>query len=178
MGVLALGIGFGGPLAIAGVIVHLAGHALAKALGFTATIPLLAADPALARRPAAGLPATSPAGAGAVGLSLATLGGMPPAPLFFSELLILAGGIATGHLAVAIAAAALLALGFLGLAHALIEALAADPPARGEAAVVRRRSPRLVALTSGVAVALAGLSAVAVALPHTQLVTRLVGGLP
>ncbi len=178
MGVLALGIGFGGPLAIAGVIVHLAGHALAKALGFTATIPLFATDPALARRPAAGLPATNPAGAGAVGLSLATLGGMPPAPLFFSELLILAGGIATGHLAVTIAAAALLALGFLGLAHALIEALAADPPTRRHTAVGRRRSPRLVALTSGVGLALAGLSAVALALPHTQLVVRLVGGLP
>ncbi|MBS1869358.1 MAG: hypothetical protein JSS99_06810 [Actinobacteria bacterium] len=177
MGVLALGIGFGGPLAIAGVIVHLAGHALAKALGFTATIPLLAADPALARRPAAGLPATSPAAASAVGLSLATLGGMPPAPLFFSELLILAGGIATGRLAVTIAAAVLLALGFLGLAHALIEALAAETPAR-RGTVVRRRSPRLAALTIGVAVALAALSAGALALPHAQLVTRLAAGLP
>ena len=178
MGVLALGIGFGGPLAIAGVIVHLAGHALAKALGFTATIPLLAVDPVLAPRPAAGLPATSPAAAGAVGLSLATLGGMPPGPLFFSELLILAGGIATDHLAVTIAAGALLALGFLGLAHALIEALAADPPTRRDTTIVRRRSPRLVALTAGVAVALAALSAGALALPHAQLVTRLVGGLP
>lgn len=177
MGVLALGIGFGGPLAIAGVIVHLAGHALAKALGFTATIPLLAADPVLARSPAAGLHATSPAAASAVGLSLATLGGMPPAPLFFSELLILAGGIATGHLAVTIAAAMLLALGFLGLAHALIEALAAETPARCET-VVGRRSPRLAALTIGVAVALAALSAGALALPHAQLVTRLAAGLP
>jgi hydrogenase-4 component F len=177
MGVLALGIGFGGPLAIAGVVVHLAGHALAKALGFTATIPLLAADPALARRPAIALPATSPAAAGAVGVSLATLAGMPPAPLFLSELLIFAGGIATGHLAVTIAAAALLALGFLGLAHALIEALAADPPAR-RAPAERRRSPRLVALTAGTAVALAALSASALALPHAQLVTRLVGGMP
>jgi hydrogenase-4 component F len=178
MGVLALGIGFGGPLAIAGVIVHLAGHALAKALGFTATIPLLAADPVLARRPAAGLPVTNPAAAGAVGVSLATLGGMPPAPLFFSELLILAGGIATGHLAVTIAAAALLALGFLGLAHALIEALAADPPLRRDTTVARCRSPRLAALTIVVAVALAALSAGALALPHAQLVTRLAGGLP
>ena len=33
MGVIALGIGFGTPLAIAGVVLHVAGHALAKALG-------------------------------------------------------------------------------------------------------------------------------------------------
>ena len=36
MGVLALGIGFATPLATAGVVLHLAGHALAKALGFYA----------------------------------------------------------------------------------------------------------------------------------------------
>ena len=103
---------------------------------------------------------------------------MPPGPLFFSELLILAGGIATGHLAVTIAAAALLALGFLGLVHALIEALAADSPPLRDTVVVRRRSPRLGALTVSIGIALAALSAGALALPHAQLVTRLAGGLP
>ena len=34
MGVIALGIGFGTPLALAGVAVHIAAHAVAKALGF------------------------------------------------------------------------------------------------------------------------------------------------
>ena len=46
MGVLALGIGFATPLAIAGVVVHVAGHGIAKALGFYAAIPLLREDPA------------------------------------------------------------------------------------------------------------------------------------
>ena len=45
MGVIALGIGFGGPLALAGVAIHIVGHALAKALGFYAATPLLAHDP-------------------------------------------------------------------------------------------------------------------------------------
>ena len=36
MGVIALGFGFGHPLAIAGAMVHIAGHALAKSLGFYA----------------------------------------------------------------------------------------------------------------------------------------------
>jgi hydrogenase-4 component F len=186
MGVLALGIGFATPLAIAGVVVHLAGHALAKALGFTATIPLLAADPALSRRPALGLPSVNPAAADAVGVSLATLGGLPPSPLFASELLILAGGIAAGQLAVAAIAAALLALGFLGLAHAAIEALAGERPAHAPAPTgpVRAlapdparpvRSPRLLALTLLVAAALLALSAGALALPDSALVARLVG---
>src|SRR4051812_23812006 len=40
MGVIALGFGFATPLALAGVIVHIAGHAAAKALGFYAATPL------------------------------------------------------------------------------------------------------------------------------------------
>src|SRR5204863_4121391 len=44
MGVIALGIGFGTPLAIA-VAIHVAGHAFAKALGFYAATPLLGHDP-------------------------------------------------------------------------------------------------------------------------------------
>ena len=86
------------PLAIAGVVLHLAGHALAKALGFYATIPLLAADPrARGPRPAA-VARTQPAAA-ARGRHLArTLAGLPPSPLFASELLILAGGFPAGQL--------------------------------------------------------------------------------
>ena len=45
MGVIALGIGFGTPLALAGVAVHIAGHAVAKAAGFYAATPLLSLDP-------------------------------------------------------------------------------------------------------------------------------------
>lgn len=176
MGVLALGIGFGGTLAIAGVTLHLVAHALAKALGFYATIPLLAADPALAQRPAVALPETSRCGAVAIGVSLATLGGLPPGPLFFSELLILVGGIETGHLAVASIAAALLALGFLSLAHAGIEALAGTRS--GHAATRIVDASWLTALTVVVAVVLLALSACALTLPDSQLVARLAGGLP
>ena len=43
--IVALGIGFGTPLAIAGVVIHVAGHALAKSLGFYAALPLLRSDP-------------------------------------------------------------------------------------------------------------------------------------
>src|ERR1019366_7762876 len=39
MGVIALGVGFGTPLALAGVAVHIAGHAAAMALGFHCATP-------------------------------------------------------------------------------------------------------------------------------------------
>lgn len=145
MGILALGIGFASPLATAGVVVHVAGHALAKSLGFYAAIPIVR-DGHAATDPPVALNSTSPAGATAIGVSLASLSGMPPAPLFVSELLILAGGFTSGHTAVAIAATVLLALGFLGLAHALIESTAGDAPARG--ARHRRTERRLGLLTA------------------------------
>jgi hydrogenase-4 component F len=113
MGVLALGIGFAHPLATAGVVIHVAAHALAKSLGFHAAT------------------STSRAGAAAVGVSLGSLSAMPPGPLFVSELLIVLGGFAAGKTAVAAIAVGLLALGFLGLAHALIERTAGGAHAAG-----------------------------------------------
>ena len=92
MGVLALGIAFGTPLALAGVLLHVAGHALAKALGFYAAIPLQEHLGAASRLPVRGLAAVSPRIATVTGLSLGALAGMPPSPLFFSEVLILLGG--------------------------------------------------------------------------------------
>jgi hydrogenase-4 component F len=144
MGVLALAIGFANPLATAGAIVHVAGHALAKALGFYAATPLLRHIPEAHRLPVRGLAAASRESAAAVGISLAALAAFPPSPLFVSELLILLGGIAAGELAVTIVAATLLALGFLGLAHALIEGLVGEPrPRRWRAGRSARQIARL-----------------------------------
>ncbi len=95
-----------------------------------------------------GLAALSTPVAAAAGISLGTLSGLPPSPLFFSELLILLGGIAAHQVAVVSIAAVLMALGFLGLAHALIETLAGE--SRGQ----RWQSGRTVRLTGRLTVAL------------------------
>ena len=55
MGVIALGIGFGGTLALAGVAIHIVGHALAKALGFYAATPLLGHEPRAAGHSVGGI---------------------------------------------------------------------------------------------------------------------------
>ena len=172
MGILALGMGFAHPLATAGVLLHVGGHALAKALGFYATIPLLRGDPALARRPARGLFATSPAGATAVTVSLISLSGLPPSPLFFSELLILLGGLAAGQTAVVVVAAGLLALGFLGLAQSTIEGVVSETRAPRGAGNGGRR---LTILTGAVSIALLALSAGIYVLPGSRLVTHVMG---
>lgn len=176
IGVLALGIGFANELATAGVVVHLAGHALAKALGFLAAGALFEIDPAAARHAPRGVARRSRTVAAAMALSLGTLTGLPPGPLFFSELLILLGGIAAGQLAAVAVAIVLLALGFLGLAHVLVEGLFGRPRTPGPAEPVpaaTRGFPATAWLASATAVGLVAVSLAAYALPGSAIAAAL-----
>ena len=175
MGVIALGIGFGGPLALAGVAVHITGHAIAKALGFYAATPLLGHEPRAAGHAVGGIGRTQPALGASLGISLGALAGVPPSPLFVSEVLIVAGGFQMGHPWAASTAAILLALGFLGLAHALIDTLIGKPRRRD-----RETAPGLHAvmvLTAAASTALLALTVVALWLPGSAIVDGLLRGL-
>ena len=173
MGVIALGIGFATPLALAGVAIHIAAHAVAKALAFYAATPLLEHDPRAAGHAVTGIARTEPRLGATMGISLGALAGLPPSPLFVSEVLIVAGGFQAGRAWAAAATALLLALGFLGLAHALLETT-------GGKSHRRDRSPTglrsLAALTCVSVVLLLALTAAAFWLPGTDLVDALVKG--
>ena len=174
MGVIALGIGFATPLALAGVAVHIAGHAVAKALGFYAATPLLGHEPRAAGHAVTGVGRTEPALGATMGVSLGALSGLPPSPLFVSEVLIVAGGFQAGRPWAAAATALLLALGFLGLAHALIETTTGKARRRS-----RLRAPGLrgVSALAGVSVVLLlALAAAGLWLPGTDLVDALAKG--
>lgn len=175
MGVLAVGIGFATPLATAGVVVHVAGHALAKALGFYAAGPLLRHAPRAHERAVRGLAFANPSTAGAVGVSLGALAAMPPSPLFVSELLILLGGISAGETLVTVVAATLLALGFLGLAQALVDGLVGEPRLRRWRS--GRSALRLRRLTVVCGVLLLALTVVACLLPGSAVVDHLMAGM-
>jgi hydrogenase-4 component F len=174
MGVIALGIGFGTPLALAGVAVHVVGHALAKALGFYAATPLLGHEPRAAGHAVRGIGRTRASLGSAIGISLGALAGLPPSPLFASEVLIVAGGFGAGRPWTAGAAAALLALGFLGLAHALLETVAGKAPARERTAPGLRA---VVLLTSAAVPCLLGLTVAALWLPGSDMARALVEGI-
>ncbi len=174
MGVIALGIGFASPLAIAGVTIHIAGHAIAKALGFYAATPLLVHEPRAGGHPSTGIGRTSPRLGTTMGIALGTLAGLPPSPLFVSEVLIVAGGFAAGRWWAAAAAALFLALGFLGLIHALIETTAGQP--RGHRPMTLPGLGGATAL-AGIALALLlVLTVVALWLPGADLVDALLRG--
>ena len=174
MGVIALGIGFATPLALAGVAIHITSHAVAKALGFYAAVPLLGHDPRAARRSVTGVARTKPVLGASLGLSLGALAGLPPFPLFVSEVLIVAGGFDAGRGWAAAAAALLLALGFLGLAHALIETTVGRPHRRDAAHAPGLRG--VAVLTGACLVVLLALSGAALWLPGSDLVEALLEG--
>jgi hydrogenase-4 component F len=174
MGVLALGIGFASPLALAGVAVHVVGHALAKALGFYAAAPLLASEPRAARLPASGVLRTEPRLGATLGISLGALAGLPPSPLFASEVLIVAGGFQAGRPWEAAIAAGLLSLGFLGLVHALIESTVGAPAHRRARQVPGLRL--LAGATAAGTIAMLALTGVAPWLPGSDLVSALAEG--
>ncbi len=175
MGVIALGIGFGTPLALAGVAIHIAGHAVAKALGFYAATPLLGHEPRAAGHAVTGIGRTQRALGTTLGISLGTLAGLPPSPLFVSEVLIVAGGFQAGRPWAAAASTLLLALGFLGLAHALVDTTIGKRHRRDPA-----QAPGLRGVTALTGVSVALLAALALAglwLPDTALVDALLKGI-
>ena len=175
MGVVAIGIGFGTPLALAGVIVHVGGHALAKALGFWTAGPLLEHEPQAGERSARGVTRTAPSLGTSMGISLGALAGLPPSPLFVSELMIVAGGFSAGRYWAASATAVLLALGFLGLAHALVEILAGSARDSLPGAIPGLRP--VLGLTAAATGLMLALAIGALWLPTSSVVDALVRGL-
>lgn len=178
LGVMALGVGFGTPLALAGVALHVAGHAVAKALGFFSATSLIACEPRAAKHFVTGVGRAHPLLGGTIGISLGSLSGLPPSPLFVSEVLILAGGFESGRAWPAAGAALLLALGFLGLAHATIETVAGKR--RGQADRDRATGGvKPLAILAGCSLALLlGLTALSPWLASSQFVAALGRGLP
>lgn len=175
MGVIAIGIGLDNRWATAGVLIHVAGHAIAKALGFSMAIPLLRYQPEASQRAPRGVARLSrPLGMG-MGLSLLALGAVPPSPLFVSEALILFGGIVAGQIAVTVLTAVLLALGFMGVAHMTIEALGGTPLVRRKAGA--RTAAWITGLAATCAVALVAVASIAYVLPYSALAGVMTGGL-
>ena len=157
-------------------MVHVTAHAVAKSLGFSAATPLFVVRPSAKYKRVHGLLRSNPELAGAMSLSLGALSGLPPSPLFFSEVLIVMGGFATGHLLAAALTTLLLALGFLGLARVLVEDLMAQGPPRKAGDGEGHRS--MLALTIVAGSLLAALAVCAVLLPGSAFVHALAGALP
>jgi hydrogenase-4 component F len=118
IGVVCLGLGFGGPWGLGGALLHVANHALAKSTLFLLSGRIRAAYGTAAIAGVTGLSAAMPVTGRCFLLAMLALLGLPPFGLFVSEVLIFGAGFRAGHPAVAAAGLGLLVVAFAGLLRA------------------------------------------------------------
>jgi hydrogenase-4 component F len=116
MGLLTLGLGFGGPLALLGVTLHIGLHALTKATLFLSAGELVQQYGSRRLSRVRGTLAAAPVAGSALGAGIVLLGGLPPSGLFVTEFAIVVGGVSRGYGLAAMLAAVLLALAFVAMA--------------------------------------------------------------
>jgi hydrogenase-4 component F len=129
MGILAIGVSFGAPAALAGVLLHVLGHAAAKGNAFMGSGVLVRKLGSKRITSIRGgldlLPWSGPLFL----LALFALGAMPPFGLFRSEFEIVSGGLGSGSYAVAAILIVGVTVAFFGLAGSLTRALMLPAPA-------------------------------------------------
>jgi hydrogenase-4 component F len=117
VGIVALGLGFGGPIGTYGALLHVVNHGVTKALAFFAAGTAIARYGTRDMRIIRGLLSVAPIGATLLMLAALSLAGLPPFSIFVSELLVLRAGIGPGHwMAVAIFLTMVVII-FAGLLH-------------------------------------------------------------
>ncbi|HZU19177.1 MAG TPA: proton-conducting transporter membrane subunit [Candidatus Dormibacteraeota bacterium] len=115
MGLVAVGVGTGVPLAVFGAMLQMVNHAFGKSLMFFATGNLLLRFRTRAIGSVTGLVRDMPATAILLVPGVLALAGAPPFNVFVSEFAIVSGAAAAHQLAPALIVAALLVVGFLAL---------------------------------------------------------------
>lgn len=129
VGIIACGIAFGAPFALAGALLHVVTHSAAKALAFLSAGRLAnrygTRDLSRIRGAISALPLSGTFFA----LSGLALAGMPPFGTFRSELMILAGGFGSRKWYLAPVVAALLVVAFAGIVRWSTGACAGEKPA-------------------------------------------------
>jgi hydrogenase-4 component F len=119
MGVIALGVGFGAPLAVAGALLHVITHASAKGLAFLGSGSLMRGYDTKEIEQVSGAGVLMPASGPMFLAAALALSGLPLSGVFRSEFEIVAGGFAGSQYAGVAILLALVNLAFLGIiAHA------------------------------------------------------------
>lgn len=141
MGILCLGVGFGAPIALAGVLLHVLAHAAAKSNAFYAAGVLLHKFGTKDLRQLRGgldvLPWTGPL----LLCAVLALSALPPFGIFRSEFQIVAGGLSDTHTAVAAILVVLVTVAFLGMTVSFTRVLFVTSPHTPEGTAVPRGEP-------------------------------------
>ncbi|MSS72180.1 MAG: hydrogenase 4 subunit F [Candidatus Latescibacteria bacterium] len=128
MGIICLGLGFGGYWGTFGALLHVINHALSKSLLFILSGNILLKYGTTEIHRVRGLLRASPLTGGAFLAGTLALVGLPPFGLFLSEFLIFRAGLEGGAAWVAIAGLALVVVVFAGMLRSVNQMLYGRPP--------------------------------------------------
>ena len=117
VGIVALGLGFGGRIGTYAALLHVVNHGITKALAFFAAGKAIARYGSRDMRVIRGLLTVAPVGATLLMLAALSLAGVPPFSIFVSELLVLRAGIGQGHWVAIAIFLAMVVIIFAGLLH-------------------------------------------------------------
>ena len=159
MGILAIGVSFGAPVALAGVLLHVLAHAAAKGNAFMGagvfTVKFGSKQLSALRGGLDVLPWSGPLFL----IAVFALSALPPSGIFRSEFQIVYGGLGSGHDAAAAVLVVLITVVFFGLTSATTRMLftpapARRVPARGELARGEPSAWMVVPVVAGIVVLL------------------------
>src|SRR5580693_4787198 len=144
MGILAIGVSFGAPVALAGVLLHVVAHAAAKGNAFMGagvfTVKYGTKQMSAMRDGLRLLPWSGPL----LLLSIFALSALPPSGIFRSEFEIVDGGLGSGDYAAAAVLVVLVTIAFFGLATSTTSVLLT--PATAEATPAEKRPAEVAAI--------------------------------
>jgi hydrogenase-4 component F len=144
MGILAIGVSFGAPVALAGVLLHVVAHAAAKGNAFMGagvfTVKYGTKQMSAMRDGLRLLPWSGPL----LLLSIFALSALPPSGIFRSEFEIVDGGLGSGDYAAAAVLVVLVTIAFFGLATSTTSVLLT--PATVEATPAEKRPAEVTAI--------------------------------
>jgi hydrogenase-4 component F len=157
VGIIALGLGFGGAVGTYGALLHVVNHGITKALAFLAAGTAIARYDTRDMRAIRGLLAIAPMGGTLLMLAALSLAGVPPFSIFISELMVLRAGIGHGDwLSIAIFLLMIVII-FAGLLHHA-SAMVFGKPTAAASREPEARSPLLAMLLLAAIMILLGLS--------------------
>jgi len=149
IGLVCLGLGFGGVWGTAGALLHIANHALAKSVLFVLSGRIRKAYGSTEVAAVSGLMESMPFTGGGFLAAMLALVGLPPFGLFVSEVMIFAAGFAQGFHFVAAVGLILVVVAFAGLlrtTHAILYGAPSSRPPVVEAGGWPRAIPLAGAL--------------------------------
>ncbi len=127
MGIIALGFGIGGPIAVFGAVFHVLAHSLTKTLMFFGAGNVIQKYRTREMKDIKGLGRTMPTTASLLVLGGAAIAGSPPFAVFIGELFIISGALAQGDLLVAGLFIALIVVIFAGMTYRIFGMVSGRP---------------------------------------------------